>query len=448
MMERLNSFKQNVQSLNALLSSSGGAQIQKMYSTVYALCLVLRFPGESHRLWIGRGGAVEGVLFPGPECMSAYREKDRFLELQRKMLKGCKLIEASYEENGHLVLKARSRDIDVWSIYTWSSGKLYFSIVEKGSDGVKSLSPWRNQKWHREVEGGVESVMKLHIDELVPHIRNPINEENIIPSGGKLKKVVNKKRKFLKRKRDNIKKDLEKVMLADEIQDWAISIEDEHLPNREVYFKGVKIKLDEAENFYQKRDLIFKKAKSFRAAQGILIKRLEDVSSEFEVLKDDSSVLEIVGQGLKSSLRPTSPAWPQVEAVERKKVSAGVLEGAALYEGTNIKVAIGQSAQANDGLRIKWAKKDDLWFHLEDQTSAHGFLKAEIDTPLTPKLFEVLGSALREHSKTKSDQIDLIYTKVRYLKSIKGKPGLVKFKNEKRIRVDYCEDWKEILANL
>jgi predicted ribosome quality control (RQC) complex YloA/Tae2 family protein len=290
--------------------------------------------------------------------------------------------------------------------------------------------------------------MKLHIDELVPHIRNPINEENIIPSGGKLKKVVNKKRKFLKRKRDNIKKDLEKVMLADEIQDWAISIEDEHLPNREVYFKGVKIKLDEAENFYQKRDLIFKKAKSFRAAQGILIKRLEDVSSEFEVLKDDSSVLEIVGQGLKSSLRPTSPAWPQVEAVERKKVSAGVLEGAALYEGTNIKVAIGQSAQANDGLRIKWAKKDDLWFHLEDQTSAHGFLKAEIDTPLTPKLFEVLGSALREHSKTKSDQIDLIYTKVRYLKSIKGKPGLVKFKNEKRIRVDYCEDWKEILANL
>lgn len=447
-MERLNSSLQNVQSLNAKIEALGSCQVQKIYSTAYALCFVLRFPSETTRLWVGRGGQAEGVLYPGPECPAAYRVLDRFLELQRRTLKGFKLVSVNFNEKTHFLLQAKAKEVEVSCLYTWASGKLYYSSFEKDKVGVRLFSPWLNPKRQKgSSDESVKSILDLHKGEIQASQRNPLTAAAIFPSDQRLKKVINKKRKFLIRKEKNINKDLEKLLLADKIQNWAARMTEESILGRTVTFEGVKIKLQNAENFYQKRDLIFKKAKSFKAAQSLLAERLSDVQAELQSLSDESLTQNVKFE-LVNQIRPTAPAWAQKIQDPKLKSMGNSVEQSMIYEGQGLKLAVGLNAQANDALRVKWAKKGDLWFHLDNQPSAHAFLKQTKEKAISIEELEVIASALKVHTGLKSDEIDLVYTKVQFIKPVKGKPGLVKFSKEKRIRVKYQQDWKEILANL
>lgn len=444
-MQRLNSLIQNVQSLNDKVKLLGSCQVQKIYSSVNALCLVLRFAGETERLWLGRGGAVEGVLYPGPLCPAGLRVKDRFLELHRSTLKGSKIIEVKVYGEGHFVIRAMKKNYKITCVYSWAEGKLYYSSLENDAGEPIVFSPWRDSK--RRIDKTIEndeSLIDLHEKSLKAKIRSPMSEKDC---GGAIdthiKKLTNKKKKFYERKLKNIKKDLEKVLLADEVQKWASSLKQSELPGPFAEFKGIKVKFRNALSFYQKRDIIYQKAKSFRQAQTLLLKRLEDAKREYENLSEEVTSVALIDKHAK----PKLPVW--IGHKEDKKSSTQLsLEDVVIYEGIAAKLGVGLNAKANDALRNSWAKKSDIWFHLDSQVGPHGFLKLQEDNSLSVEAIEGIASAILYHSKVESTEIDLVYTRVKYLKSVKGKAGLVRYSNEKRIRVKYRTDWKEILANL
>ena len=114
-----------------------------------------------------------------------------------------------------------------------------------------------------------------------------------------------------------------------------------------------------------------------------------------------------------------------------------------IHDFGNLSLGIGLSSNGNDQLRSDWAKKSDYWFHLDGDKSPHIIIKLK-DLSLTENVFIVVASAMISYSKMDYREANLIYTQVKNLKGVKGASGKVTYKKEKRIRVLYNKDWKNI----
>lgn len=104
------------------------------------------------------------------------------------------------------------------------------------------------------------------------------------------------------------------------------------------------------------------------------------------------------------------------------------------YTGDNYTIFVGKSSSQNEYLTHQLANKDDLWFHVKDGSGAHVILQGEVSEQSIRKAatFAALGSPLKH-----SSSVAVIYTKVRFVKKIKGRPGFyVTYTNEKTIYID------------
>ena len=88
-----------------------------------------------------------------------------------------------------------------------------------------------------------------------------------------------------------------------------------------------------------------------------------------------------------------------------------------------------------------FAKKNDLWLHLDGHKSGHMFVKGDRE----PRMDElsVLGSALVDYSGLKIADIPLLFTQVKNLKGVKGVAGMVNYKKEKHLLVIYDAQWRQ-----
>ena len=105
-------------------------------------------------------------------------------------------------------------------------------------------------------------------------------------------------------------------------------------------------------------------------------------------------------------------------------------------------MGVGLSANGNDELRKNWAKKDDLWFHLEDLRSPHIICKLNNEV-LSENVLKLIGSVMIDYSEFDFSEANLIYTQVKNLKGVKGAPGMVNFKKEKHIKVLCLDNWRK-----
>ena len=107
------------------------------------------------------------------------------------------------------------------------------------------------------------------------------------------------------------------------------------------------------------------------------------------------------------------------------------------FEG--YRILVGRNNKENDYLTLKYANKNDLWFHTKDIHGSHVILK--IDSEQSSALPEdVIYEAARLaafHSKAKnSTNIPVDFCKVSFVKKPKGsKPGMVIYSNNKTIYV-------------
>lgn len=105
-----------------------------------------------------------------------------------------------------------------------------------------------------------------------------------------------------------------------------------------------------------------------------------------------------------------------------------------IYNGPDYKIHIGKSSHQNEYLTHELAHKDDYWFHVKDAPGAHVILQGNVHEASIRKAatFAALGSPLKHASS-----VPVIYTKIRFVKKIKGRPGFyVTFKHEKTIYID------------
>lgn len=240
-------------------------------------------------------------------------------------------------------------------------------------------------------------------------------------------------KKKMRRKVENIEQDLKQLRSYKDMAEYVESGQDlSQLPTK--FRRGFfKIHFKDQDHF-KRRDQIYTKIKRLKKAEPDLIKRFEQAKRDLEKQRE-TTVL--------STQRIYGPKWYQAKI---KKIEVREVSDYKVYQFEGFKIAVGNSAKGNDQLRSQWASKSDIWFHLEGEKSAHAIYKSDSQEILNPSKLNLIASIVMEFSGLNGDSCDIVYCQVKNLKGVKGAPGKVIYKKEKRFRA-VKTNWKSFLSN-
>ncbi len=102
-------------------------------------------------------------------------------------------------------------------------------------------------------------------------------------------------------------------------------------------------------------------------------------------------------------------------------------------------VLVGRNNKENDFLTLKYANKNDLWFHTKDFHGSHTILKIDNNLPYPDSNILVsVAKIAAQHSKAKnSSNVPVDYCEVKFVKKPSGaRPGMVIYTNNKTLNVN------------
>ena len=102
-------------------------------------------------------------------------------------------------------------------------------------------------------------------------------------------------------------------------------------------------------------------------------------------------------------------------------------------------VLVGRNNKENDYLTLKYANKNDLWFHTKDFHGSHTILKIDNSKPYPNyDILVAVAKIAAQHSKAKnSSNVPVDYCEVKYVKKPSGaRPGMVIYTNNKTLNVN------------
>lgn len=404
----------------------------------------LRLPGKSIYLYVGRGQKYEGIFIGKNAVPSEYRIRDRFIEFCRKYVQGgiVHKIETLLEDRVVNIYFTKRESHYNLTLF-WKGRDLYFSLHEKTESVERIFCSWIG--WQEVVEGNTISKIYKEVGAGSYKAEKPVNKVfsdkeyfEKLSKNVDVHKFPKRKKKFFQRKIQNIEQDFTKVKKWRDLRDLMEQGDFKVPTDYRFELMGIPFRIDVNFNEYKKRDVIYKKIKAFKRAETILEDRLSRTKEEFKKwVSGDVYVIKGLGKTVEPVWRSSKEdVNSQVNSVNRKiyQISIG------------LELAVGLDSISNDWLRKNWSKKEDLWFHIDGEKSSHVFLKNNTQARLDPKLLELIGSVLAFHSNFEGQQVPMVYTQVKNLKSVKGAAGKVIFKKEKRIDVYVDPTWKERIS--
>lgn len=150
-----------------------------------------------------------------------------------------------------------------------------------------------------------------------------------------------------------------------------------------------------------------------------------DEISESEIFKEKTSK---VNSSKKQKIKKS-------KLTKNKEVSFNPIK----YNVDGYTIFVGRNNKENDYLTLKFANKNDLWFHTKDFHGSHTILKIDNNKPYPSNEILVKAAELAaKHSKARnSSNVPVDYCEVKYVKKPAGsKPGMVIYKNNKTIFVN------------
>lgn len=410
-------------------------QIQKIYSTAFFISISVRTPGKTWAIYLGRGAGHEGVWLGEEVPSKDIRQKDRYLEYLRKYLISCSFIDLELDTQDRIIALHYQKYASLNSfLFFWKARKLYFLhyFREQPSSGYKLMTSWSGKTISLKEE--IKDLFSLfdeigrsqNLDKNIESTRF-LDIGEILTMEEKLGEVKNVKHNptFLERKKQNIEHDLRKAKQWEKLQnilDENISLDKKY----ELSIEDQNIKFDSNLNPYERRDLVYQKIKKLKRGEEILSKRLDEVSKKLSGIKTESDNREKVPI--------VKPSWG-VEPVA-SNISAPKQENLEfkIIKLEDFSIGVGVSSRGNDQLRNKWASKDDYWFHLDGEKSAHAVLKISNDKTLSQQMINVAATIVAHYSQFHGEWIPVVYTQIKYLKSVAGIAGMVTYKKEKHLK--------------
>jgi len=439
-----------VQSLNELLAShNGSAPVQKIFSSAEILSVSFRVPGKTLWFWLGRGAKYQGLNITEEAVVSDDRVQDKFLHYLRKNLVNFKISKVqALSQNGFVLVGAKSR-FKSYFVFIWKNHELIFSHLWLNEEGLQGFMPWKDKKILKIPEEiSVENlILDQHNEflddaEFVSFKMESYKAREKIAGG-----LQTRKRKYFERKTAKIQLDLNRINGWCEIENKLLSLDPEinEAIDKPVFnYNSLSLKFKNGESFYEKKNLLFQKIKQMKKARGLLEKRLLETAEEFAKYKEKPESF------ISIKRKTVQPRWivDKSSRFEKKLTQSQLNAESFVSDSGQVKIMIGRDARSNDELRNKFASKDDYWFHLDNRPSPHLFLKLNQEDEVNNKHLVLVASILNEFSGLNLSEIDMIYTRVRFLKSKTGQAGSVTPKKVKYIRMIPVQNWREILSNL
>lgn len=109
------------------------------------------------------------------------------------------------------------------------------------------------------------------------------------------------------------------------------------------------------------------------------------------------------------------------------------------YKIDGYTVLVGRNNKENDFLTLKYANKNDLWFHTKDFHGSHTILKIDnnLPYPSTNILVKVAEIATLHSKARNSSNVPVDYCEVKFVKKPSGsRPGMVIYTNNKTLNVN------------
>ena len=398
---------------NSLFLENELCLLQKAYSTPHFLTLSLRFPGKTVVLYVGRGNQYQGLYLADKMPPTHLRIQDRLLDYIRKYLVGAKLSKMICEKNKMLVLFEFRVAGEVKHFYFgWSERQLHFGHTAPDA-AIGFAIPSEENKGAR-----------------VWLLDDYLQSKDFNASK---KIVVKKKEKFLAKKIENIKKDIEKNSNWRKVEE-DLNNGDLDLSQNELVSHGEKVKFQNCKNEWQKRDIVFQKIKKLKRGEEILGLRLCETEKELTAARLGNVEFAITKEAA------IQPYWPNQKRTKEIKSTKSNRKNIKLG---NINGVVGLDSEGNDEIR-KGENKDYYWFHLENHRGAHCILKTDNISQLSPADLAALASMLRDLSHLEILTIPILYTQLKNVKGIKGAQGKVTVNKAKHLQCDYSP-WKEII---
>jgi predicted ribosome quality control (RQC) complex YloA/Tae2 family protein len=451
MKQSLAHIKHNIEELNSLFikhcDALGKSQIQKISSSAHMVCLQTRVPGQTYYIYLGRGQDWEGMWWSQQGLKAESRVQDKFLAYLRSRLKGVELKSLVSDVDRFVGIHYRKgKEFGLMGFF-YGQPKLVFIDVYTEQGMVCTFCPALSLKIVKnkiDTEINLLKIATFSLSSLgYKKLEMPSSVEDFEKKNSFIQDYINKndsekamaptkKGKFIKRKVENIRKDLAKVNKWKDISKMLMS-ESFDVKDLNLIYENVKIFVGHDQNRFKAKDRIFEKIKNFKKAEGFLEERLKNtIENKIEEKEQVHSSEEVI-----------TPYWNMFQKLNVKNEES---KDYWLFEVKGIKGGIGKNAKGNDQLRAKWANKEDTWIHLEGYHGPHVILKTDNILSVEDRVLQSVIGMLVEKNDLEIKEASVIYCPVKQLKGVKGQAGKVIYNKAKYLRVECNRDWREIIS--
>lgn len=342
-----------------------------------------------------------------------------------------------------------AQDMDLSRIYRYLK-----SIVS--NFGTKNILLQAFEKDYSIAEGSAEQSINSSLDEFY---NQKEQKSTFLASRNNLLHIVSNNLKKVSKKLENINKKLEECENMDTYRIYGELLtanlykinRDENWQEITVenYYENnvpITIPLDHKINVQKNIEQYFKKYNKLKNALVIVGQQKKEAEKELDYIesivfslenaKSVDDIVDVYAEISENVMTKKEIAKKQKNKVSKKKPKEKeiVLQSQEIDSFT---VYIGKNNVQNDYLSLKFANKNDLWFHTQKIHGSHVLLRNPENVEVSDEVLMECAKLAKENSKGKmSSNVAVDYCKAKYVKKSPGaKPGLVIYTNYKTIFV-------------
>jgi len=193
-----------------------------------------------------------------------------------------------------------------------------------------------------------------------------------------------------------------------------------------------------AQSFYRQYAKARNRARAAHLAFDETNDRLKAAQAHLEVVEkaETNEHLLALKKSTFEAKQPVQQSRPPREPDKRQKPKMKLL---TITSSDGWIIYVGRNRHENDYLLSRIAQANDVWLHVLGQSGAHVLVRVpnQKQEPPLSTLKEAAGVAARFSKIPANTKARIVYTQVRHVRKVaNGKPGVVRYENEKTLEVD------------
>ena len=204
--------------------------------------------------------------------------------------------------------------------------------------------------------------------------------------------------------------------------------------------KEIEISLDEKKSPRENIEAYYKKYKKLKTADEIIKTELPKIKEEMKYIKQILETIEIITE--LNELSEIEEELISLGYVRKSKKNKQKLEKSKPYvfeTDSGALIYVGKNNLQNENLTLKFANKNDIFFHAQDVPGSHVILRG---SNLTEDDYKIAGFLAGYYSYFKNEgYANVDYTEKKHIRKAKGTGlGMVYYDNFKTLFIDFKDE--------